>query len=77
MSEPIENLPSLSALKTAVGQLQQRADEIVHEVEGAAVRLRILSQQVGIIAECMDILLGDTEPAVEGRHPELNHHDEE
>jgi len=77
MTEPIENPPSLSALKTAVGQLQQRADEIVRDVEGAAVRLRILSQQVGIIAECMDILLGDTKPATEDRFPELNHHDEE
>jgi hypothetical protein len=25
----------------------------------------------------MDILLGNTQPATEGRHPELNHHDEE
>lgn len=77
MTEPIENPPNLSALKTAVGQLQQRADEIVRDVEGAAVRLRILTQHVGIIAECMDILLGDTPPAVEGRHPELNRHDKE
>jgi hypothetical protein len=77
MTEPIENPPSLSALKTAVGQLQQRADEIVRDVEGAAVRLRILAQQVGIIAECMDILLGDTLPAPEGRYPELNNKDEE
>ena len=77
MIEPIKNLLGLSALKTAVGQLQQRADEIARDVEGAAARLRILAQQVGIIAEQDVHALGDTPPAVEGRHPELNHHDEE
>ena len=77
MIEPIESTPSLSALKTAVMQLRQRSDEIVRDIEGAAVRLRIFTQQVEIISECLDILLGDTEPAVEGRFPELNNHDKE
>lgn len=77
MTEPIENPPSLSALKAAVGELQLRANEITRDVEVAAVRVRLLAQQVGIIAECMDLLLGDQPPCPDARFPELNHHDEE
>ena len=76
-TDPLESLPSLSALKTAVAALRVRSGEITNDMDMVSVRLRILTQQLDILVECVDTMLGDTQPCQETRFPELNHHDEE
>ena len=76
-SDPMERSPSLPALKSAVAAMRVGARKITNDMDMVSVRLRLLTEQLDILVECVDILLGDTQSCQEIRFPELNHHDEE